>query len=127
VLSCPGLIPACARGPIQWAANILQGLDDVDADVAPIPDRGPHTVANLERLRIVTVGQDKVVRLTARGRAMRDAYRPLCEQVELGWRQRMGSSLIGQIIDTVGVDGDWRAFPLVAWNGAEFSTVSNRW
>jgi hypothetical protein len=94
------------RGPIQWAANILDGLDDVGADVAPVPGRGPHTVANLERLRIVTVGQDKVVRLAARGRAMRDAYRPLCERVESRWRRRMGSSLIDQIIDAVGVDGD---------------------
>jgi hypothetical protein len=114
------------RGPIQWAANILDGLDDVGGDVAPVPDRGPRTVGNLERLRIVTVGQDKVVRLTARGRAMRDAYRPLCERVESRWRQRMGSSLIDQIIDAVGVDGDWRSFPLVAWDGAEFSIVGNR-
>jgi hypothetical protein len=69
------------RGPIQWAANILDGLDRVGADVAPVPDLGPHTVANLQRLRIVTIGQDKIVRLTARGRAMRDACRPLCDRV----------------------------------------------
>jgi hypothetical protein len=31
--------------------------------------------------------------------------------VDLGG-QRMGSSLIEQIIDAVEVDGDWRAFPL---------------
>lgn len=114
------------RGPIQWAANILEGLDDVGVDVAPAPDRGPHSMANLERLRIVTVGQDKVVRLTARGRAMRDAYRPLCERVESRWRQRMGSSLIDEVVDAVGVGGDWRPFPLVVWNGAEFSLVGNR-
>ena len=111
------------RGPIQWAANILDGLNDVRADVAAAPARGPHSVANLERLRIVTLGQDKVVRLTARGRAMRDAYRPLCERIESRWRQQMGSSLIDQVIDAVGVDGDWRPFPLIAWDGTDFSIV----
>lgn len=114
------------RGPIQWAANILDGLDAVSVDVAPVPNCGPHTVANLQRLNIVTVDQDEVVRLTPRGRVMRDAYRPLCEGVESRWRQRLGSSLIDQTIDAVGVDGDWPAFPLIAWDGTEFSTVDNR-
>lgn len=113
------------RGPIQWAANILDGLDDVGADLAPVPQCGPHTVANLQRLNVVTIDQDGIVRLTRRGRVMRDAYRPLCRRVESSWRERLGSSFIDQTIDAVHVDGDWQAFPLIAWRDGEFSVVDN--
>ncbi len=112
------------RGPIQWAANILREAGDDGAYLPPLPKRGTHSVPNLERLGIVSVDRDKVVRLTAAGRAMRDAYGPLCEQIESRWRDRLGS-LIDESIDAVRVDGDWRPFPLVAWTGAEFSLLVN--
>lgn len=113
-------------GPIQWAANILRGLDHEGDDVPPMPRRGTHSVSNLERLGVVTVDREKAVRLTTRGRAMRDAYEPLCEQVESRWRHQLGSSLIDEVSDAVRVDGDWRPFPLVVWTGAEFSPVPQR-
>lgn len=69
----------------------------------------------------MTVDPDEVVRLTPAGRAMRDAYEPLCAQIESQWRERLGSSLIDEVVGAVRVAGDWRPFPLVAWTGTEFS------
>jgi hypothetical protein len=112
------------RGPIQWAANILQSIGSDGADVSPAQKSGTSSVPNLQRLGIVTIDRDNVVRLTARGRAMRDAYNPLCEQVESQWRNRLGSSLIDDVVATLRVDGRWRPFPLITWTGAEFSVLS---
>ena len=78
-------------GPVEWAANVLQGIDGDATDVKPVPKRGVHSLGNLERLGIVTIDED-VAKLTARGRAMRAAYKPLCEQIEARWRDLMGSS-----------------------------------
>ena len=113
------------HGPIQWAANILRGMGDGPVDLPPLQKRGTHSVQNLERLGVVTVDRDKVVRLTPTGRAMRDAYEPLCARIESQWRDRLGSSLIGDVIEAVRVAGDWRPFPLVAWTGAEFSVLGS--
>lgn len=112
------------RGPMQWAANILRGVDDDGSRFPPLPSPGTHSVPNLERLGIVGVARDGGVRLTPTGRAMRDAYEPLCERIEGRWRQRLGSSLIDDIVDAVRVDGEWRPFPLVAWTGADFVLLS---
>ena len=54
---------------------------------------------------------------------MRDAYEPLCEQIESRWRRRFGSALLDEVADAVGVVGEWRPFPLVAWTGSEFSLL----
>jgi hypothetical protein len=62
------------RGPIQWAASILRGIDRDGVDFPPLQKSGTSSVPNLERLDIVTVDRDNVVRLTARGRVMHDAY-----------------------------------------------------
>ncbi|MCA1673667.1 MAG: hypothetical protein LC799_16190, partial [Actinobacteria bacterium] len=110
-------------GPIQWAANILQTLDDDGVGLPPLPERGTHSVSNLVRLGILALDQDAVLP-TARGRVLRDAYRPLCEQIESRWRHQFGSSLVDEVIDAVGVFGDWRPFPLVAWTGSEFSLLA---
>lgn len=109
------------HGPIQWAANILRGMGDGRVELPPLQKRGTHSVRNLERLGVVTVDPDEVVRLTPAGRAMRDAYEPLCAQIESQWRERLGSSLIDEVVGAVRVAGDWRPFPLVAWTGTEFS------
>lgn len=111
------------HGPIQWAANILRGMGDGPVILPPLQKRGTHSVQNLERLGVVTVDRDKVVRLTPTGRAMRDAYEPRCAQIESQWRDRLGSSLIDEVIDAVRVAGYWRPFPVVAWTGAEFSVL----
>ena len=113
------------RGPIQWAANILQTLDDQGVGLLRLPERGTHSVKNLVRLGILA--QDhQAVRPTALGRAMRDAYRPLCEQVESRWRHRYGSSLLDEVVDAVGAAGQCRPFPLVAWTGREFSLLDDK-
>jgi hypothetical protein len=78
-------------GPVEWAANVLQGIDGDATDVKPVPKRGAHSLGNVERLGIVTIDED-VAKLTARGRAMRTTYKPLCEQIEARWRDLMGSS-----------------------------------
>lgn len=111
------------RGPIQWAANVLQGIADDGVEVPSLPKTGTISMRNLERMGVGTVDRDNIVRLTTRGRAMRDAYRPLCEQIESQWRDQMGASLIDEIVQAVRVEGNWRPFPLVAWTGAEFSVV----
>jgi len=110
------------RGPIQWATSVLQGIDGDAADAEPLPKRGIHGMQNLERLGIVTIDRD-VARLTARGRAIRAAYEPLCDQIEARWRRRLGSSLIDTVAAAVRVDGDWRPFPLITWTGVEFSVL----
>lgn len=91
----------------------------------PLPPRGTHSVPNLERLGLVTVDRHRDLRLTANGRIVRDAFQPLCEQVESRWRHRFGSSLIDEVIAAVHEDGAWRPFPLVAWTGAEFSLLGD--
>jgi hypothetical protein len=111
------------RSPIQWAANILRGMGDDVVDLPPIPKHGTHSVANLRRLGIVTVDGDDGARLTAKGRRMRDAHEPLCEQIESRWRDRLGSPFIDEVIEAVSGNGDGTTFPLIAWAGAEFAVL----
>lgn len=104
-------------GPIQWGANILRTLGDDGAGLPPLPASGTHSVKNLVRLGIITKG-DGAVRPSATGRAMRDAYQPLCEQIESQGRQRFGSTLVDEVdevVEAVEVVGKWRPFPLVVW------------
>lgn len=109
-------------GPIQWAANILQTLDDRGMGLPPLPERGIHSVDNLVRVGIVARDRG-AVRPTARGRALRDAYGPLCDHIESRWRDQFGSSLVDEVIDAVGMSKNWRPFPLVTWTGREFSLL----
>ena len=109
-------------GPLQWAGNLLQKARDDGGGIPPLPEIGTHSLQNLNRLGIVTRDQDEA-RLTAVGRAMRDAYQPLCEQVESRWRRTFGASLVDEVVDAVGVVGPSRPFPLVAWTGSEFALV----
>jgi hypothetical protein len=111
-------------GPLQWAANILQFADDEGAGLPPLPERGTHSVNNLVRLGILTKDRDDV-RLTAVGRAMRDAYHPLCQQIESAWRDTFGS-LIDEVVEALGVVTPSRPFPLVAWTGREFSLLDDQ-
>ena len=113
------------RGPIQWAANILRVIDGDTTGVKPVPKRGVHSLGNLERLGIITIDED-VAKLTARGRAMREAYEPLCEQIEARWRDLMGSPLVDEVVAAVRVEGDWRPFPLITWTASEFSVLAER-
>ena len=112
-------------GPLQWAANILQYAQDDGTVLPPLPQIGTHSVKNLLRVGVLTKDGDGV-RLTSRGRAMRDAYQPLCELVEYRWRHTFGSTLIDEVIDAVGVVAHSRPFPLVAWTGSEFSLVDDQ-
>lgn len=109
-------------GPLQWAGNLLQHAYDDGAGVPPLPEIGTHSVKNLVRLGILTGDQDGV-RLSAVGRAMRDAYQPLSEQVESRWRRAFGSSLVDEVVDAAGEVGPSGPFPLVAWTGGEFALV----
>lgn len=54
---------------------------------------------------------------------MRDAYQPLCDEVESRWRRAFGSSLVDEVVDAVGVVGLSRPFPLATWRGSEFSLL----
>jgi len=110
------------RGPIQWAANILPVIDGDATNGTPISKRGTDSVQNLERLGIVTIDRG-VARLTSRGRAMRVAFEPLRDAIEARWRDRLGSSVIDEVVASVRVDGDWRPFPLIRWTGTEFSVL----
>jgi len=56
---------------------------------------------------------------------MRDAYQPLCQQVESAWRRKFGSSLLDEVIDAVGGVGPSRPFPLVTWTGDEFALLDD--
>ena len=112
-------------GPIQWAANILRTVRDDGAGLPPLPASGTHSVKNLARLGILTEDRG-AARPTAAGRAMRDAYQPLCEAIESGWRHRFGSSLVDEVVDAVGAGGECRPFPLVTWTGSEFSFLDDQ-
>ena len=111
------------RGPIQWAANALRGLDGRRLDDPATPGHAPHNVPQLQRKGVVTIDPSGVVRLTARGRAIRDSYRGVCERVDARWRARFGSPLLDEIAAAVHVDGGWPAFPLIAWTGDEFAAL----
>lgn len=112
-------------GPIQWAANILRTLGDDGAGLPPLPASGTHSVKNLIRLGILTEDHG-AARPTAAGRAMRDAYQPLCEEIEARWRRKFGSSLVDEVVDAVGAGGGCPPFPLVAWTGSEFSLLDDQ-
>lgn len=71
------------RGPIQWAANALQRITDAGTAASSLQTGGTSSARNLERLGIITIESD-AVRLTARGRMMRDTYEPLRDQIEAG-------------------------------------------
>ena len=76
-------------GPITWSANVLSHIPDDGVPFAAKP--GTHTLKNLARLGIVAV-DGSWARPTSVGRAMRDAYVPLCARIEAGWRSRSRSS-----------------------------------
>jgi hypothetical protein len=114
-------------GPIMWGANILRRIGDDGADRASLPGAGTNGVPNLQRLGVVEAGASEVVRLTTRGRAMRDAFEPLSSRIEARWRARHGGELVDSVIDAVAVAGDdLPAFPVVVWTGAEFAVSPNR-
>jgi len=64
---------------------------------------------------------------TPRGVAMRDAFEPLCTELESRWRAQHGPTLIDDVIDAVRVEAveDPPPFPLVSWTGAEFAVLGN--
>ncbi len=111
-------------GPIVWAANLLAGIGDEGAPAAALPERGTHSVSNLVRLKVATVGAGGLLTLTPRGRAMRDAFAPLTARVEAEWRERHGADLIDAVIAALAApDPDLPRFPVVAWTGAEFALM----
>lgn len=97
---------AAGRGPIMWAASLVRG------------DHAQHG-SGMGRHGVVEDGEP-----TALGRAVRDAYRPLCAQIEVSWRERFGGVLIDDVIAAVGAESS--TFPWVAWqNGNEWIVVAS--
>jgi len=94
-------------GPIMWGASLTRG-DHVSQS------------SGMERHGVIRGGKP-----TTLGVAMRDAYAPLCEQIEASWRGRFGSSLIDEVIDAVHVDGGYSTFPWVRWTRDEFVVLAS--
>lgn len=109
-------------GPILWGAELLRRIGDDGVPVAALPRNGTHGAPNLQRLGALTLGPDRVVRLTPRGRAMREAFEPLSRRIEDEWRARHGEALIEAVIEAVALpDADLPWFPTIVWTGAEFA------
>jgi hypothetical protein len=94
------------RGPIQWAVRVRIG--------EPAGGMQRHGV----------VGDDGTP--TAIGRAIGDAFEPLCTEIEARWRERFGAALVDEVIEAVADDGDWLPFPLIGWTGRSFDVLGNR-
>ncbi|MEA3055328.1 MAG: hypothetical protein QOD30_760, partial [Actinomycetota bacterium] len=95
------------RGPIMWAASMV---------------RGDHAgqMSGMERHGFIRGGA-----LTGAGASMRDAYAPMCAEIESSWRERFGSTLIDAVIDAVSVEGGCSTFPWVRWTRDEFVVLGN--
>lgn len=109
-------------GPIMWGAEVLAPIGEAGVPRASMPKTGTHSASNLQRLGVAAIDAAGVVRLTARGRAMRDGFAPLSERIEARWRERHGDDLIRAVIAAVDVgEAGLPRFPVVAWTGAEFA------
>ena len=107
------------QGPIVWGANMRPGAVEDSIDPASIPN-----TAAFVRHQFATLDASGLMRLTARGRAVRDAFEPLAQQIEAQWRERLGK-VIDDAIEALAVPGELLPrFPIVVWNGAEFALSS---
>ena len=57
-----------------------------------MPKRGTHSMQNLERVGVVTIGRDNSTRLTAIGRMMRDEIETVLKLPEILSRRVVGQS-----------------------------------
>jgi hypothetical protein len=104
-------------GPIVWGANMLPGIGEDSVDPGSIPNTGA-----LLRHGFATLDPSGVMRLTSKGRAVRDAFEPLSKDVESQWRERHGDRLVDDVIEAVAIAGEsLPRFPTVIWSGSEFA------
>jgi len=92
-------------GSLATAANALRFIPDAGTALKNAPAAAVITGSGrsrLERHGIVVVERDagsrtKLVRLTPRGRRMRDGYVPLLAQIEDSWQVRYGRDVVGAL------------------------------
>jgi hypothetical protein len=127
-------------GPMELVTNVLQPIGDRGVALGAAPGNGlvvGDGRSVLERHLIVAVdphgtgtGEERLVRLTPRGRQWRDAYRPLVAEIEADWENRFGPDVVADLrhaLEAVDRDLDPALphFPVVRFElGLGFTDVS---
>ena len=79
--------------------NCLQFIGDEGIDVRKLAElaRTPTNLKGMIRWGYISIGADKVVRATPRGRMAQRLLRPLCGDIERRWRTRFGNDRIDEL------------------------------